>query len=131
LVEPVRAAGLGGRRMTHGRGEAPLRERLRSLAPDRIVVVERGDSAEAELEPCDPVEAARSLATGTYMAGELGRYWRFAATLAAGTGLGPTHPPVADVAAAVVSRLPCFRLRLGTAGRARLADLLAAEAVAA
>ncbi len=131
LVEPVRATGVGGRRTTHGRGEAPLRERLRSLAPDRIVVLERGDSAQAELEPCDPVVAARALAASTYMAGELGRYWRFAATLAAGTGVGPTHPPVADVAAAFVSRLPCYRLRLGTADRVRLADLLKAEAVAA
>ena len=32
------------------------------------------------------------------MAGELRRYWAFAATLALGTGLGGSHPPVEDVA---------------------------------
>ena len=34
------------------------------------------------------------------MAGELRRYWSFAATLSAGTGVGNPHPPVMDVASA-------------------------------
>jgi hypothetical protein len=34
--------------------------------------------------------------------------------LAAGSDLGPSHPPVADVAARFAAELPCFVLALGT-----------------
>jgi hypothetical protein len=46
------------------------------------------------------------------MAGELRRYWAFAGTLALGTGLGPPHPPVAEVAAALAHRLPAVEITL-------------------
>jgi hypothetical protein len=59
------------------------------------------------------------------MAGELRRFWAFAATLAAGTGAGPSHPPVGEVASAFAERLPCFVLRLGTPRDARVSELLA------
>ena len=60
------------------------------------------------------------------MAGELRRYWPFAATLSAATRLGPPHAPVTDVAAALASNLPCFELRLGSPGT-DLAALLEAS----
>jgi hypothetical protein len=65
------------------------------------------------------------------MAGELRRYWAFAATLAAGTALGPAHPPVEDVASSFAAGLPCFLLLLGRRPSARLADLLESAAVEA
>ena len=44
------------------------------------------------------------------MAGELRRFWGLAAALAAASGVGPVHPPVATTAAALADRLPCFEL---------------------
>jgi hypothetical protein len=95
--------------------------RLPCLAPDRLVVLERGtDGDVAPVSPVSPVspvapvspeEAARVLVAGTYAAGELRRYWAFAATLALATGLGPAHPPVERVAAEYARRLPCVRVR--------------------
>jgi hypothetical protein len=64
------------------------------------------------------------------MAGELRRFWPVAALLAAGTGRGPAHPPVADVAAGLTAALPCWTLRLGRDGR-RLGELMTAEGVPA
>jgi hypothetical protein len=58
------------------------------------------------------------------MAGELKRYWPFAATLAAGTGLGPAVPPVSDVASAFAVRLPSYTLSFASSGGVRLSDLL-------
>ena len=46
------------------------------------------------IRPLSPDEAARALVAGTYMAGELRRFWPFAATLALATGIGPVHPDV-------------------------------------
>jgi hypothetical protein len=57
------------------------------------------------------------------MAGELRRYWAFAATLSAGTGLGPAHPPVADIASSFAASLPCFALSLGKKPGARLFEV--------
>jgi hypothetical protein len=131
LVEPVRVEGGGGRRMPHGRKEAPLQHRAESLAPDCVVVLERSDLEHPALSPCSPDAAVRSLVTSTYMAGELRRYWPFAATLAAATGIGPAQPPLMEVAAAIASRLPCFSLALGPKQRARLSELLEAMEVAA
>ena len=68
----------------------------RRLSPDRLVVL--GAVANQRRPPRSQPQAARSLVAGTYMAGELRRYWAFAATLALGTGLGASHPPVAAIA---------------------------------
>jgi hypothetical protein len=112
LVEPMRVEGGSGRRMYHGRSEVELRERIAHLDPDRVMVVRRGEGAAPVVRSCEPGSVERSLVTGTYMAGELRRYWGFAATLAAGTGRGPAHPPVSDVARAFTRRLACFQIVL-------------------
>ncbi len=105
VAEPLRVAGSrGGRRSDV---EWPLR--LPSLEPDRLVVLERGTGR--SVEPVGPQHAARVLVAGTYAAGELRRYWAFAATLALATGVGPAHPPVERVAARYAERLPCVRVR--------------------
>jgi hypothetical protein len=126
LVEPIRVDGGGGRRMPHGRREIPLAARAVSLRPAAVVVLERGDPGRSALVPCTPEAAARRLVTSTYMAGELRRFWPLAAELAAGTGRGPAHPRVADVAADLTAELPCWTLRLGSDG-ARLGELMAAH----
>jgi hypothetical protein len=102
----------------------PLRDRAEALTPDRVIVLERGTGGAPSLVPCSPERAARSLVAATYMAGELRRYWAYAATLSAGTGRGPAHPPVVDVAALLASSLPCYLLSLGDRPEARLSDLL-------
>lgn len=112
IVEPMRVSGGSGRRMPHGRTEVAFDGRIDCLEPDRVIVVRRGDGDEPTLAPCLPQAAARSLTTGTYMAGELRRYWAFASTLAAGTGIGPAHPPVAAVAESFAQRLSCWELVL-------------------
>jgi hypothetical protein len=124
LVEPLRVEGGGGRRMPHGRGELPPPRPIQAR-PDSLVVLQRGEAAGSSLLPWDPSNAARALGSSTYMAGELRRYWAFAATLAAGTGCGPPHPPVSTVASALAARLPCYRLVLGKRPRDRLSDLFA------
>jgi hypothetical protein len=124
LAEPLRtdagAAGFGGRTF-HGRVERPLPARVPDLAPDRVVVLERGP--DTEITTADPDETARALVAGTYAAGELRRYWAFAATLALATGHGPAHPPIAAVARAYAERLPCTRLRVGDGARVSVAEL--------
>lgn len=131
LVEPLRVAGMSGRRMPHGRSEAPMPNRVEALVPDSIVVLERGRSDRPSLTSCSTEAAARSLVTSTYMAGELRRFWSFASTLAAGTGIGPSHPPVAAAASSFAARLPCFRLTLGSRPGTRLSDSLQSVGVAA
>jgi len=126
LVEPLRVEGGSGRRMPHGRREARMPRRVAAVEPDTLVVLERGVDREPRLEPCDPVTAARSLVTSTYMAGELRRYWPFAATLSAGTGVGPPQPPLTDVASEFASKLRCLSLVLGTGRRVGLSEMLAA-----
>jgi hypothetical protein len=124
LVEPLRAEGTGGRRMPHGRREAPLPGRLQSLQPDRVLLLGRGGGTVPVVKPCGRDHAARSLITSTYMAGELRRFWDFAAILSAGTGLGPPHPPVAQVAHRFAMHLPCFSLALGRRSAPGLSQLL-------
>jgi len=124
LVEPLRVVGGSGRRMPHGRQEIPLPERVESIVPDSIVVLERGDSDYPSVSPSSAEVAARCLITSTYMAGELRRYWAFAATLSAGTGVGPPHPPITETAMALTTRLPCFSLALGREERTGLPELL-------
>lgn len=124
LLEPARVLGGEGRRMPHGRREVALPRRAAALAPSCVVTLERGDGERPVLIPCAPETAARALVTTTYMAGELRRYWVFAALLAAGTGRGPAHPQVAETASRLATRLPCWRLQLGREPGARLDDLL-------
>jgi hypothetical protein len=110
VVEPMRTLGGGGRRMTYGRREASMAGRVPALVPDRIVVLRR--DGERGVTPVDPQVAERALVTGTYMAGELRRYWPFAALLSAGTGLGPSHPPVVEAARELAGRLPAVEASL-------------------
>lgn len=124
LVEPLRVEGGSGRHMSYGRREAPLAGRESAQVPDVIVVVRRGNRDQPEVRRCDAAAATRWLVAGTYMAGELRRFWPFAATLSAGTGVGNPHPPVADVAAAFASRLPSVELLLGRRPGASLSELL-------
>lgn len=124
LVEPMRIEGGSGRRVTHGRVELPLAGRVDHLVPDHVIVVRRTDRDAALLAPCDPDVAFRSLVTGTYSAGELSRFWGFAATLAAGTGVGPAHPAVAETARVFTSRLRCSELLLPRRPGTRLAEVL-------
>ena len=124
VVEPLRLEGKSGRRMPHGRREQPLPGRVSTLTPDRVVLLRRGTGTEAEVGPCDPSVAARALIGGTYMAGEMRRYWPFAATVAAGTGLGPAHPPICSVSETLTRRLPCVEVVLPTHRSTRLSDVL-------
>ncbi|WP_163505800.1 hypothetical protein [Fodinicola acaciae] len=131
VVEPVRVAGGGGRRMAYGRGELSLPGRVDGLWPDRIVVLRRGNSASPVVRDLAPEAAAGVLTAGTYMAGELRRYWAFAATLAMGTGVGPVHPPVAAVAAGLADRLPATEITLAASPTIGLGELLAGSGVPA
>jgi len=131
LIEPVRVKGGSGRRMPHGRHERSLPNRLTSVEPDCVVVIVRGDGQAPSLSRCGSQAAANALVSSTYMAGELRRYWAFAAALAVGTGVGPVHPPVERVASDFTANLPCFSLGLGPAPGAYLFDLLANVQVAA
>lgn len=131
LVEPMRVEGGGGRRMPHGRHERPLEARADALTPDCIVVLGRGDGARASLTPCSAEAAKRALVTDTYMAGELRRYWQFAAILTAGTGRCPAHPPVAEIASTFAARLPAFVMTLGHDRKMRLSQLLETATVPA
>ncbi|MFL6048699.1 MAG: hypothetical protein ACJ738_02895 [Gaiellales bacterium] len=130
LVEPVRVARAGGRRMPHGRSEMPMAGRVPELEPSCVVTLERGDhGGHPYLVPSSPEAAARALVTSTYMAGELRRYWAFAATLAASTGIGPAQSPVEAAASTLTANLPCWSLRLGRPGDRPLSDLLSEEEV--
>ena len=130
VVEPLRLpAGAHdgtGRRMPHGRREAAWPRRADKMTPARLVVLARGGNPGAAA--CDPAPAARSLVAGTYMAGELRRYWAFAATLALGTGLGGIHPPVQEIADTLSTRLPCLQVTLGDRPGAPLRELLSVTA---
>jgi hypothetical protein len=130
LLEPRRIPVTGharrytGRRMPHGRREAGWNNRVDDLTPDLVLVLRRNGSYESRATNCDPRDAARFLTAGTYMAGELRRYWSFAATLALGTGRGDTHPAVGRVAEAISSHLPCISLVLGRGTAPTLAEVV-------
>lgn len=109
----------------HGRREYLLPGRVACLAPDRLVVLRRAPAGQqTAVRPISCGAAARELAAGTYMAGELRRFWPLCATLALATGLGPPHPDVAGVAAALATRLPCLELQLAGRAEASLGELL-------
>jgi hypothetical protein len=130
VVEPLRLPaethGGNGRRMPYGRREAAWPRRADRMQPDRLIVLARGGKPAAV--PHSRSLAARHLVAGTYMAGELRRYWAFAATLALGTGLGGIHPPVQMIAGALAGRLPCLRVTLGDQPGVPLRELLESTA---
>src|ERR1700722_17269853 len=121
VVEPLRLDG-GRRRLraaaTHGRSEFGLPGRVPSREPDRLVVLRRAAGPKASARPMSSAQAARELVAGTYMAGELRRFWSFAGTLSLATDTGPAHPDVSGVAASLADRLPCLEVRMahGSAG---------------
>jgi hypothetical protein len=131
LVEPVRVEGGAGRRMPHGRREMALPSRVRSLVPDRLILLRRDGFPYSTVRPLDPAHAAEAMVAGTYMAGELRRYWAFASTLALGTGVGPAHPPIGAVATTLAGHVPCWEVMLGAKPTAGLRELLAACAATA
>jgi hypothetical protein len=126
LVEPLRVQdGSRGPAAPHGRTEVPLHGRVPCLEPDRLVVLRRAVAGErSTVRPLSAEEAARELVAGTYMAGELRRFWPFAATLALATGLGPAHPDVSGVASALAARLPCVEMRVAEGSAAPVGELL-------
>lgn len=130
LVEPVRVSEGEGRRMPHGRRETALDGRVAALIPDCVVVLRRDGRERSTLVRESQETAVRSLVTSTYMAGELRRYWAFAATLSAVTGLGPAHSPVTDVAGDLADGVPCFTLHVGTRDDRVLGELLQRAEVA-
>lgn len=124
LLEPTRAEGGSGRKMPHGRRESPWTRHVDSVRPDAVLVLSRGDGNAAEVTRIDPEAAARELVGGTYAAGELRRYWAWAATLALGTGLGPAHPPVAAVADALAGSVPVLGVRLPRTAGTTLGEIV-------
>ena len=126
LVEPCRILGGTGHRTSHGRKEVPMPGRLTSVRPDRVVSVSLSETfPEAVIRPVEAEVACRALVTGTYMAGELRRFWPFAAALASGTGLGPAVPPVQVLARRLTAALPCSSLTLSRRSSTQLSQLLA------
>lgn len=124
VAEPLRLLGGSGRRAFHGRREQAWEHRVRSLPPELVVVLRRGTQERPELRELGPAAAARGIVAGTYAAGELRRFWSIAAVIATGTGCGPVHPPIEQVAIRLATRLPCFELTLGREPGAGLTDLL-------
>jgi len=108
-----------------------MADRAHALVPGSLIVLERGSDDQPALVVCSPDAALRSLVASTYMAGELRRYWGFAATLSAGTGLGAAHPPITEVAATLTQSLPCFSLILGKRAGGYVSPPLQAPEVAA
>jgi hypothetical protein len=128
VAEPIRTASGGGRRVAYGRRESAWTAATPdSLRPDRVVVVRLGDASRANWAPTTSDVASRSLVTGTLMAGELRRYWPFAATLAAGTGLGPVQPQIEQIATRLTTTLPCHVATLSRQGADHISGLFAAE----
>jgi hypothetical protein len=129
VVEPMRTRQGTGRPALHGRREARLDHRVAALEPRLLAVLQR--ATRRRVEACHPEEAARALVASTYAAGELRRYWPLHAVLALGTGLGPPHPPVAEVAAAFAARLQGLAIELPSAPEVSLGDIVAEEGAAA
>jgi hypothetical protein len=130
LVEPMRSEIGSGRRMPHGRREDELPGRVPMLRPDHLVILHRGTSqTTAGLRSCEPEEAARALMASTYMAGELRRFWGFVAVMAAATGRGAPHPPVAERARDLAASLVCVETTL-PAGRIGIRELLGVQEMA-
>jgi len=127
IVEPMRIEGGDGRRMPHGRRECHLAGRVPALVPDVVALLRRGVEGRSEAVALDSRSAGRQLAAGTYTAGELRRFWPFAALLALGTGAGPVHPPVAAVSRVLADRAAAFEVVLGRGPAGRLTRLVTRE----
>lgn len=133
LAEPVRIEAPPGllrrpvRRgaMPHGRVEQPWEVRDSAVWPTTMLVLSRGEGSRTTVRPVSDERAARVLTAGTYAAGELRRYWSFAATLALGTGLGPAHPPVEVLARRLVGQVDCTEVVLAPSRDASLAGIVA------
>jgi hypothetical protein len=128
LVEPVRIESATGRRMPHGRREVPLPNRVASLVPDCVVILRQAKDR-SSARACPRSVAERTLVAGTYMAGELRRYWNFAATLSLGTGLGAPHPPIAALASDLTRQLPCVEVALARTDKVGLGELIERAAI--
>ncbi len=130
LAEPVRVEAEPGfrhlrrGRMPHGRVEQPWTVREPVLRPSLVLVLSRGSEARTTVRPVSGNSAARALTAGTYAAGELRRYWSFAATLALGTGLGPAHPAVDDQAQGLARQVRCAEAVLASRPDASLAEIV-------
>lgn len=125
VVEPLRTDVGTGRSTTRGRHEQHLGRRVPVLTPTTLVLLRAGiDGTEPVVGTVCAAEAAGALEGGTYMAGELRRYWGFVATLVTATGLGPVHPPVGAVSWALATRLPALEIQLPARPGLRLADVL-------
>ena len=130
VVEPLRIEHGAGRRMPHGRRECHLDGRVPALVPDVVALLRRGapsGSGGSAAVRLDSRTAGRQLAAGTYTAGELRRFWPFAALLALGTGAGPVHPPVAAVSRILADRVDAFAVALDRGPAGRLARLVTPE----
>lgn len=125
LLEPIRDERGEGRRMPHGRHERVWLDRADSLAPQRVIVLRRGSTDGLAVRAAPAGVAARELTAGTYAAGELRRYWAFAATLALALDRGPAHPPVAAVSDALAQAMPCTLVELPSVPGATLAQIVA------
>ena len=125
LRVPVGVRSVVGPRALHGRRELPWHPAGPALRPDVVVVVRR-DGASPGVRGLAPDAAHRALVAGTMAAGELMRYWPTAAALGLATGSGPVLAPIADVARAMVERLPCYELQLGPSGGGSLRELVGA-----
>ena len=132
LAEPVRleaGPGLRQRRlqrgtMPHGRVEQRWAVQESVLLPSLVLVLSRGTEARSTVRPVSNEIAARTLTAGTYAAGELRRYWAFAATLALGAGLGPAHPAVDEQARGLTQRVCCAEVVLARRPDASLAEIV-------
>ena len=126
LAEPLRVTADTRRPSAmHGRIERQLPGRFTLLVPDRLVVLSRlTEGRKDRVGPLSSAEAARTLVAGTYMAGELRRFWPFAATLALATGIGPAHPDISGIAAVIAGRLPCFEVSVAHGSPRHLGQLV-------
>ena len=124
VAEPSRIEGGSGPRTTNGRRELELPGLVPDLVPDRVVILRRGGAERVSTRPSSPAAAARMLAASTYAAGELRRFWPFAATLAAATAIGPPHPPVQEVARTITERCECIELVVPEGSGLRLREML-------
>ena len=112
------------RTMPHGRVEQPWEGRQHVIRPSLLLVLRRGTGERPTVRPVPPAVAARALVAGTYAAGELRRYWAFAATLALGTGLGPAHPAIVGEAERLARSLPCLEVVLPARPGTSLAEIV-------
>jgi hypothetical protein len=122
VVEPMRSETGHGKAAPHGRREDRLTHRARSLRPTTVVALRRGQVT--AVDELDPAAAARALVAATYAAGELRRYWPLHALLALGTGAGPAHPPVQQVADAFARSATCLSVQLDHVEGVVLGELL-------